>query len=158
MPGFPARPPLRQSSGRASGGFAVQISSRLIGLALVVMLVLLQYRLWFGDGSLREVRHLQQRLGTMTQEAQKLRERNQALEAEVVDLKEGLDAVEERARQDLGMIKPDEVFIQIVEKEEAKPPPAAQSVPRKNQEKGKLQKPPASPKPRPSPPTPLVDD
>lgn len=123
------------------------------------MLVLLQYRLWFGDGSLREVRHLQQRLETMTQEAQKLRERNQELDAEVVDLKEGLDAVEERARQDLGMIKPDEVFIQIVEKkEEAKPPPAAPSVPRKNKGKGKLQKPPATPRPQPSPPAPLEDD
>ena len=136
----------------------MQISSKLIGLALVAMLLLLQYRLWFGGGSLREVRHLQQRLENMTQEAQKLRERNQALEAEVVDLKEGLDAVEERARQDLGMIKPDEVFIQIVDKEDAKPAPAAPSAPSKNKEKGKLHKPPAPPKPQPSPPTLLEDD
>lgn len=136
----------------------MQISSRLIGLALVAMLLLLQYRLWLGGGSLREVRHLQQRLESMTQEAQKLRERNQALEAEVVDLKEGLDAVEERARQDLGMIKPDEVFIQIVEKGEAKPPPAEPGTPKRHKEKAKLQKPPAPPKPQPSPPTPLEDD
>lgn len=122
------------------------------------MLLLLQYRLWFGGGSLREVRHSQQRLESLTQEAQRFRERNQALEAEVVNLKEGLDAVEERARQDLGMIKPDEVFIQIVEKAEAKPPPAEPSAPEKAKEKGKLQKPPASPKPQPSLPTPLEDN
>ena len=120
------------------------------------MLLLLQYRLWFGSGSLREVRHLQQRLESSTQDAQRFRERNQALEAEVIDLKEGLDAVEERARQDLGMIKPDEVFIQIVEPTEAKPPPRV--TPGKSAEKGKLQKPPASPKPQSSPPTPREDD
>lgn len=122
------------------------------------MLLLLQYRLWFGGGSLREVRHLQQRLESTTQEAQKLHERNRALEAEVVDLKEGLEAVEERARQDLGMIKPDEVFIQVVENEKPKPKPAEPRAPGKNREKGKLQKPPAPPKPQSAPPTPLEDD
>jgi cell division protein FtsB len=82
---------------------------------LIVLLVLLQYKLWVGDGSLAEVWDLYQQVDTQKQENQQLRERNQALEAEVQDLKQGLQAIEERAREELGMIKDEETFYQIIE-------------------------------------------
>ena len=82
---------------------------------LIVLLVLLQYKLWVGDGSLAEVWDLYQQVDTQKHENQQLRERNQALEAEVQDLKQGLQAIEERAREELGMIKDEETFYQIIE-------------------------------------------
>jgi len=82
---------------------------------LVVLLVLLQYRLWVGDGSFAEVWDLYQQVEMQREENQQLRERNQALEAEVQDLKQGLGAIEERAREELGMIKKGETFYQIIE-------------------------------------------
>ena len=82
---------------------------------LVVLFVLLQYKLWVGDGSLAEVWDLYQQGELQKQENQRLQERNQALEAEVEDLKQGLDSIEERAREELGMIKDDETFYQIIE-------------------------------------------
>ena len=82
---------------------------------LVVLFVLLQYKLWVGDGSLAEVWDLYQQGELQKQENQRLHERNQTLEAEVQDLKQGLDSIEERAREELGMIKDDETFYQIIE-------------------------------------------
>ena len=82
---------------------------------LFVLLGLLQYKLWVGDGSLSEVWHLRQKIGAQETENQGLRQRNQQLEAEVLDLKEGLDAAEERAREELGMVKRGEVFYLVVE-------------------------------------------
>ena len=82
---------------------------------LIVLLVLLQYKLWFGDGNIVDEWHLQKAIVTQQQENTKLRERNAALEAEVKDLKQGMQAVEERARSELGMIKKGETFYQIVE-------------------------------------------
>ena len=82
---------------------------------LVVLLVLLQYKLWVGDGSFAEVWDLYQQVEMQREENQQLRERNQALEAEVQDLKQGLGAIEERAREELGMIKEGETFYQIIE-------------------------------------------
>jgi cell division protein FtsB len=79
------------------------------------MLVLLQYRLWIGNGSLTEVHHLQQEKESITQENESLKERNDSLAAEVLDLKHGLDAIEERARSEMGMIKKDETFYQLVD-------------------------------------------
>lgn len=84
---------------------------------LALLLCLLQYRLWFGDGNLFEVHRLQQRIEELRREAARLRERNSALEAEVLDLKQGLEAVEERARRDLGMIREGETFFQVIEKD-----------------------------------------
>ena len=80
-----------------------------------MLLLSLQYRLWVGDGSLAEVWDLYQQVETQRDENQRLRERNQALEAEVQDLKQGLGAIEERAREELGMIKEGETFYQIIE-------------------------------------------
>ncbi len=82
---------------------------------LVVLFVLLQYKLWVGDGSLAEVWDLYRQGDLQKQENQRLQERNQALEAEVQDLKQGLDSIEERAREELGMIKDSETFYQIIE-------------------------------------------
>ncbi|MCP3666061.1 MAG: cell division protein FtsB [Gammaproteobacteria bacterium] len=87
---------------------------------LVVMLLVLQYRLWVGEGSLAEVHTLQQSIAIQKQELAQLRQRNQALQAEVEDLRQGLDAVEERARSELGMIREGEIFYQVVEPEPSK--------------------------------------
>ena len=96
--------------------------------ALLLLLIgLLQYRLWYGDGNVREFQRLNDRIAELRQEGAKRRERNAALEAEVMDLKQGQDAVEERGRQDLGMIKEGEVFVQVIdpkEEDEAQPAPA----------------------------------
>jgi len=88
---------------------------RLLIWLLVVLVVLLQYRLWVGDGSLAEVWDLYQQVETQKTENHELLERNQALEAEVNDLKQGLEAIEERAREELGMTRDDETFYQIIE-------------------------------------------
>jgi cell division protein FtsB len=88
---------------------------RWLAAALLLSLIWLQYRLWVGDGSLAEVRGLRQEIAAQQEELKQLRARNHALEAEVQDLHEGLDALEERARSELGMIKQGEVFLQVIE-------------------------------------------
>lgn len=82
---------------------------------LVVLLVLLQYRLWAGDGSVLEVHRLRHAVHEQQLTNRKLKERNEALAGEVKDLKHGLDAIEERARSELGMVKKGETFFQVVE-------------------------------------------
>lgn len=89
--------------------------SRLLSLLLVVVLAGLQYRIWVGEGSLAEVWRLTQRIEAQTATNVELRERNQRLHAEVLDLKQGMEAIEERARRELGMIAKGEVFYQIVD-------------------------------------------
>ncbi len=86
----------------------------LIGI-LIVLLLVLQYRLWVGEGSLAEVHALRQEVDSQKAELQGLQQRNNALRAEVKDLKKGLDAVEERARSELGMIRDNEEFYQIID-------------------------------------------
>jgi len=86
----------------------------LIGL-LVAILLSLQYLLWVGEGSLAEVWQLQKKLTTQEQENIRLKERNQALRAEVRDLKQGLEAIEERARNEMGLIKENETYFQVIE-------------------------------------------
>ncbi len=81
---------------------------------LILLLVALQYRLWFGDGSLSEVVQLSRELEIQKQRLAELEARNRMLEAQVLDLQNGLDAFEEKARNDLGMIKQGETFFQIV--------------------------------------------
>lgn len=89
-------------------------------IVLLLLLAMLQYRLWFGDGSVQEVWRLNQQARETKAELLRLRSRNQALEAEVADLKSGLDAIEERARSELGMIDRDETFYQFVRERRAK--------------------------------------
>ena len=94
---------------------------KLVVVVLVALLASLQYRLWFGDGSLQELWRVREEARETRAEVLALRGRNQALRAEVSDLKSGLDAIEERARTDLGMIDPDETFYQFVRAPEARP-------------------------------------
>ena len=88
-------------------------------VALLVLLLLLQYKLWFGDGNMQEVWHLEEAIEKQKNENTHLRERNAMLEAEVNDLKQGLQAIEERARSEMGMIKKGETFYQIIEKSDS---------------------------------------
>ena len=87
---------------------------RFLMVVLVAVLVLLQARLWLSDGGLREVWRLQAEVGRRTEDNTRLASRNAALEGEVLDLKEGLAAAEERARTELGMIQSGETFYQIM--------------------------------------------
>lgn len=82
---------------------------------LAVLLLILQYRLWFADGGLAEVHRLEREVEQQRLRNEALRERNQALAAEVRDLKSGLEAVEARARSELGMVGEGETFYQVVE-------------------------------------------
>jgi len=82
---------------------------------LVVILLLLQYRLWFSHDGLPSVLYLHRAVEVQKQENEQLSERNKVLAAEVHDLKSGLDALEERARTELGLIKPGETFFQIID-------------------------------------------
>jgi len=91
---------------------------KFITLVLIVLIAALQYPLWLGKGSWSNVWEVDRQLQDQIQTNQKLRARNAALDAEVRDLKQGLGAVEERARSELGMIKQDEIFFQILEKKQ----------------------------------------
>lgn len=84
-------------------------------ILLIVLLLLLQYRLWFSHDGLPSVLHLHRAVEIQRQDNARLEERNKVLTAEVQDLKSGLDALEERARSELGMIKSGETFFQIIE-------------------------------------------
>ena len=86
-------------------------------LFLVLLLVLsgLQYRLWVGDGSLAQVSELKRQIAEQQGENERLLERNQILEAEVMELKQGTETVEERARHKLGMVKEGETLYQLAE-------------------------------------------
>jgi cell division protein FtsB len=90
---------------------------RVVTLILFVILLLLQFKLWLGEGGFREVARLETRVANQQQQNDDLLQRNAELHAEVEDLRERLDAVEERARSELGLIKPAEQFYQVV------PPP-----------------------------------
>jgi cell division protein FtsB len=85
-----------------------------LSIALAGLLLALQYPLWIGKGSWLKVWELDQQVGAHREANAKLKARNDALDAEVRDLKQGLEAIEERARLELGMIRKDEVFYQIV--------------------------------------------
>ena len=95
---------------------------RAVTLILVVLLLLLQYPLWIGKGSWLKVWDLNRQLEAQQQVNRQTQARNALLDAEVRDLKQGTAAIEERARSELGMIKRDEVFYQIVENPSAQMP------------------------------------
>ncbi len=82
-------------------------------LALLVLLAAVQASLWLGKGSLPQVWSLQRQLEAQQARNDALRNRNRAVSAEVADLKEGLEMVEEKARSELGMLRPDEVLVQL---------------------------------------------
>lgn len=86
---------------------------RLIPYFLLALLLILQVQLWFGRGSLTHVSELRKELELQKESNEEARRRNEQLSAEVNDLKEGLNMVEERARNELGMVKPNEVLVQL---------------------------------------------
>jgi len=100
---------------------------RTLAVLLVGMLALLQYPLWLGKGGWLRVWELDRQVRHQRAENMKLAQRNDALESEVADLRQGVHAIEERARYELGMVRADEVFVQIVEARPMSPRPAEPS-------------------------------
>jgi cell division protein FtsB len=88
-------------------------------LVLIILLAGLQYRLWRGEGSLANSAQLEREIKQQQAENDRMRERNRILDVEVQDLKFGADSVEERARNDIGMIKKDETFFMIPAKKKS---------------------------------------
>lgn len=86
---------------------------KVLGLILFALIILLQYPLWLGKGSWHRVWEVDQQVASQHETNQKHQIRNAALDAEVQDLKQGSVAIEERARNELGMIKQDEIFFQV---------------------------------------------
>ena len=87
---------------------------RILGAILVALIVLIQYPLWLGKGGWLTAWRLENKLDTEKAKNAKLEVRNAALAAEVRDLKQGTEAIEERARSEMGMVRADEVFFQFV--------------------------------------------
>jgi len=106
---------------------------RLLAIALAALVLLIQYPLWLGKGGVLRVWEMERQIEMQREVNGKLQVRNAALDAEVRDLKQGLEAVEERARSELGMIRKDEVFFQVLEGDAAtaKPAPSAERPPAK---------------------------
>jgi cell division protein FtsB len=101
--------------------------ARWVILGLLLLIAVLQWRLWTQPGGMPEVSRLELRVREQQMENRELKRRNESLAADVQDLKEGKDAVEERARAELGMIKSGEVFYQVVEPERAARPEGSES-------------------------------
>jgi cell division protein FtsB len=97
---------------------------KILGGVLAALIVLIQVPLWLGKGGWLRVWEVDRHLDGQRTRNLELQARNRSLEAEVLDLKQGVDALEERARYELGMIKSDEVFFQIVERRTQGPRPA----------------------------------
>ena len=91
------------------------MTTRIMAGLLAVALMLLQYRIWASPDGMREVWRLEKAIDVQTAENTRLETRNRTLAAEVRDLKEGRKAIEERARTDLGMVKTNETFFQVVQ-------------------------------------------
>ena len=89
------------------------MGNRLVPIVLFALLAIVQAQLWFGPGSLQHVSEFRQELAQQKQANEEARRRMEQLSAEVNDLKEGLNMVEERARYELGMVKANEIFVQI---------------------------------------------
>ena len=88
---------------------------RWLALFFVALILALQYPMWLGKGGWLQVREYGRQLGLQREANAQLKTRNDALDADVRDLKTGYEAIEERARSELGMIKQDEVFFQVIE-------------------------------------------
>lgn len=107
---------------------------RLIAVSFVILLVLIQYPLWLGKGGWLRVWEFERQVAQAQSQNEKLKERNAKLESEVADLKTGTDSVEERARFELGMIKKDEIFVQILDKNAPAPASAPTTSPAEKQQ------------------------
>lgn len=95
-------------------GVVKVVLMKVLWSVMVVVILGLQYRLWFGSGSFSEVAHLEEKVAMQQDANELLRERNEQLNADVLDLKNGFDAIEERARFSLGMVARDETFYMVV--------------------------------------------
>jgi cell division protein FtsB len=84
-------------------------------LAITLLIALLQYRLWYGNGGIKEIKASEKELAELNEQVIEKKERNDALYAEVEDLRKGKEAIEERARNELGMMKEGETFFQVLE-------------------------------------------
>lgn len=102
---------------------------KLLLLIALAVFIGLQYSLWVGEGGVRDVRRHKASIAVLQKENEKLSERNRVLEAEVRDLKSGLEAVEEHGRLDLGMIKNDETFFLVTGNPDAKRAPVPSPAP-----------------------------
>lgn len=87
---------------------------RALNIFLIALLLILQIKLWFGDGSVSHIVGLQKKVDAQKAVNQGLSERNELLAAEVLDLQQGTDAIEEYARREMGMVKPGETFLLVV--------------------------------------------
>ena len=106
---------------------------RWLALVFVLLIAALQFPMWLGKGGWLSVRELSRQVEAQRAENAKLKERNAALDADVRDLKTGSEAIEERARSELGMVRHDEVFFQLQDggtaaKDPGAPPSAGQGV------------------------------
>jgi len=100
---------------------------KIAAYVLIALLILLQYPLWFGNGGVYVVWRLHREIAAQQKENDQLKERNRTLEAQVNDLKQGLEVIEGRARSELGMVKKGEAFYQVIDpKSAAKPPEKSQ--------------------------------
>ena len=95
---------------------------KIIAVFLLVLLLWLQYKVWLRDGGIPEILQLEHEVEEVEAEVKRLQERNASLDAEVKDLKKGLDAIEERARSEMGMIKKGEVYYQVIKPKKAELP------------------------------------
>jgi cell division protein FtsB len=100
-------------------------SVRYLAWIFIALIAALQFPMWLGKGGWLQVREYDRQVGLQRDANAKLKERNDALEADVRDLKTGFEAIEERARSELGMIRQDEVFFQLQAGTVAKPAPAS---------------------------------
>ncbi|MES2973591.1 MAG: septum formation initiator family protein [Pseudomonadota bacterium] len=89
------------------------MSNRAVPAILIALLLILHAQLWFGRGSLASVSQMQQKLEAQRSHNAEAQLANDRLASEVRDLKEGLEMVEEKARMELGMVRPDEIYVQI---------------------------------------------
>lgn len=93
------------------------MKNKWIAVLLIVLLGALQYRLWFGKNSVSDFKHKKNQITTLTEQNANLRQRNQLLRADINDLQLGVESMEERARNELGLIKEGETFYRILPKE-----------------------------------------
>ncbi len=94
---------------------------KVLSLVLLALIALIQYPLWLGKGSWFRVWEVDQQIKSQRDKNAALQTRNNILDAEVRDLKQGLDAIEERARSEMGMIRQDEIFFQLLERGQSLP-------------------------------------
>jgi cell division protein FtsB len=96
---------------------------KIAAYVLIALLILLQYPLWFGNGGVYVVWRLHREIAAQQKENDQLKERNRTLEAQVNDLKQGLEVIEGRARSELGMVKKGEAFYQVIDPKQVANPP-----------------------------------